>query len=249
MLGWSACSENSPLSENNNKVQTVNEVTNIASAYMMQTVPPANVLDITLVTTETGVFNPPPNADIHGGDYTVATNMTMPNSQTTVFHLSADGENSTPPSTVWDIGKSAGRHTPTSISYGGGNTLYYTIDGQQKSYTMNTNFAQTLDDMQQNFFNAKTAYENMPPATGGTNPLLTKTDQEIKQILESQGYTVTILSGKRFEITKTIAGIETTEIFNAQSFGMESTQYNYNGDPAYSQYYSNGSYQPERIAQ
>lgn len=248
VIGITACSDSGPLSQdkpdNKREIKTGN-----SPAYAMQSQSSGDILGEPLTITESGVFDPPPNASIEGGDYTVTTTMEMPNSYTTLIHASGDGQNSTPGDFTWDLGKSAVRQMPTQVSYSGGSMLHYVVDGQQKSFSMNDELTNILSTLQQHFFDAVEAYENMPAATGGSNPLLSKTDQEIKQMLQAQGFSVTIVGNKLFEIRKAIAGIETTQIFDAEDWSTDIVENSYVGDPDFEQFYydQDGTYQPERI--
>ncbi|HLR76948.1 MAG TPA: hypothetical protein VK106_04760 [Balneolaceae bacterium] len=251
-MGITACSDSNPLSDNKQVEKPIIKPAvkpEPGTACMMQLVPPSSILDLQFTITESDILVPPPGANVQGLDYTIQTSMSMLNNYTTALSLSANGQNTTPSGNIINPEYAAARRMPTSVTYSGGNTFYYTVDGQQKSHSLEPEWAQLLGELQQDFLAAKQAYENMPPLTGGTNPLLSKSDGQIKQMLEGQGFTVTILGNYRFKITKTIGDIETTQIFDANTWNMQIMSNSYMGNSDYQQYYTNGTYQPERIVQ
>lgn len=185
-----------------------------------------------------------------GNEYTVEGNLSQITSQYPQVNLAAIGQNSSQKANTIEEQNSSARHLPTSVSYGGGNTIEYVLDGQQKTGSLNPDLESLISGVQQDFVTAYNTYDNMPAPAGGSNPLLQKTDQEIKQMLESEGYTVTSLGNMQFEITKTIGSVEITETFNAETFSMESQNMSYSGHADYSQNFQGNTYLPVRsIAQ
>lgn len=177
-------------------------------------------------------------------DYLVSATLSQPNSQTVEVNLSSNSQGTTPQGFTIDGNDASARNMVTSASYSGGSNLNYTINGQQKTASLDGYQQNLMSEVHQEFNTAELEYNNMPAPTGGSNPLLTKTDQQIKQMLESEGYTVTSLGNMKFEITKTIETAEVTQVFDAETFSMSNTTVNYSGDPDYSAYFQGGTYQP-----
>ena len=182
-------------------------------------------------------------------DYIVSATLSEPNGQTIKVNLSSSSQGTTPQGLTIDGNDASARNMVTSASYSGGSNLNYTINGQQKSASLDGYQQNLISEVHQKFNAAETEYNNMPAPTGGTNPLLSKTDQQIKQMLESEGYTVTTLGNMKFEITKTIGTAQVTQVFDAETFSMSNTTANYAGDPDYSAYFQGGTYQPIRSLQ
>lgn len=83
----------------------------------------------------------------------------------------------------------------------------------------------------------------MPPKVNSSNPLLNKTDNQIKQMLEAHGFTVTELGNKKFKISRTIGDIKITQIFNDNTFSMSNFNVHYQGNQNYGRYFINGKIQ------
>jgi hypothetical protein len=131
------------------------------------------------------------------------------------------------------------------VSYQGGTTINYKrVSGQQKTASLNQKQEQFLSNAQQARNTAQTSFNNMPPkAVNPTNPLMSKNEGQIKQMLETKGYTVTVLGNNLYELTKTSGEFTKTQVFDASNFSTTSYKISYEGNQGYSRYIKDGSIQ------
>lgn len=243
----SACSQKNSVSETVNANPEI-ESTNSMPAPVVSTAGPGGNSNFQFVITESSIKVDPDGTTLSdiGDEYTLETSLSQVSSQYPQVNLAAIGQNSSRNEGESYQGQSASaRQLPTSVNYDGGSTIEYVLDGQTKTGSITQDQIDLITDLQQDFVSAKNEYDNIPAPSGGSNPLLQKTDQEIIQMLEAQGYSVTNLGNMRFEITKTMGAIETTEIFDAGDFSFESVQNAYKGNPEYERYFQGGTFKPE----
>ncbi len=248
LLLISACSKDNSLSETTNANSQLEENETSILPVLSDVGSGGNNLSFQFVATESGIAIDPDGTTTSsiGNEYTIDSEISEVSNTYPKVNFSAIGQNSTKKEDVIEQQNSIARQIPTNVSYSGGNSIEYTIDGQQKSRSINQDQKNLISGVVQEFNTAYSAYQNMPAPTGSNNPLLQKSDQEIKQMLQSEGYNVTILGDMKFRITKILGTVEVTETFNAETFSIEDRDSEFIGDSDYSQNFQNGSFKPVR---
>jgi len=238
MIGMTACSESS-LSGNNvhqqpTPLKAKSQTPGTGGSTMQFVLSPSSVRSADNVAVQA----------VSGDSLlTVASSFSQPGSQTTIVTASAGTQSSDTLGYTIDATSAAANSMTTQVTYEGGSTISYTVDGQQNTASLNQQQQELLTDVQQQVNSAQTAYNNMPASVDRSNPLLSKSDQQIKQMLQSKGFSVMVLGNKRFRLTETDGDITTSRIFDAQTFSVSNYKINYQGDQAYGDYFKNGTIQ------